>query len=52
MIKCSGGRHNVLHVFEYLSNTGTSFGRVFAEQPTLNDVFLEVTGKELRDEVQ
>ncbi|MBR6538206.1 MAG: ABC transporter ATP-binding protein [Lachnospiraceae bacterium] len=52
IIKCSGGRHNVLHVLEYLSNTGTSFGRVFAEQPTLNDVFLEVTGKELRDEVQ
>jgi len=51
-IKCSGGRHNVLHVLEYLNNTETSFGRVFAEQPTLNDVFLEITGKELRDEVQ
>ncbi|MDD5901702.1 MAG: ABC transporter ATP-binding protein [Lachnospiraceae bacterium] len=51
-IKCSGGRHNVLHVLEYLNTTGTSFGRVFAEQPTLNDVFLEITGKELRDEVK
>jgi len=51
-IKCSGGRHNVLHVLEYLNGTGISFGRVFAEQPTLNDVFLEITGKELRDEVQ
>ena len=39
-IKCSGGRHNVLHVLEYLNGTETSFGRVFAEQPTLNDVFL------------
>lgn len=26
-----------------------SFGRVYSEQPTLNDVFLEITGKELRD---
>ena len=51
-IKCGGGRHNVLHVLEFLNNTETSFGRVFAEQPTLNDVFLEITGKELRDEVQ
>ncbi len=51
-IKCSGGRHNVLHVLEYLNNSGTSFGRVFSEQPTLNDVFLEITGKELRDEAK
>ena len=26
------------------------FGRVFTELPTLNDVFLEITGKELRDQ--
>lgn len=51
-IKCSGGRHNVLHILDYLNTSGTSFGRVFAEQPTLNDVFLEITGKELRDEVK
>ena len=50
-IKCDGGRHNVLHVLEYFRNKETSFGRVFAEQPTLNDVFLEITGKELRDEL-
>ena len=25
------------------------FGRVYSELPTLNDVFLEITGKELRD---
>lgn len=51
-IRCGSGRHNVLNVLEYFSKTDTSFGRVFAEQPTLNDVFLEITGKELRDEVQ
>ena len=26
-----------------------SFGRVYSELPTLNNVFLEITGKELRD---
>ncbi len=51
-VKCSGGRHNVLHVLEYLNNAGVSFDRVFAEQPTLNDVFLEITGRELRDEAR
>ena len=29
--------------------SGGSFGRVYSELPTLNDVFLEITGKELRD---
>jgi ABC-2 type transport system ATP-binding protein len=26
-----------------------TFGRVLSELPTLNDVFLEITGKQLRD---
>jgi len=29
-----------------------SFGRVYAELPTLNDVFLEITGKQLRDSAE
>ncbi len=48
-INCSGGRHNVIHVLEYMQNHQVSFGRIFSEAPTLNDVFLEITGKELRD---
>lgn len=51
-VKCNGGKHNVLHILEYLNNTETAFGRVFAELPTLNDVFLEITGKELRDDAK
>ena len=31
------------------ANQNVSFGRVYSELPTLNDVFLEITGKELRD---
>lgn len=48
-ILCSGGKHNLPHVLEYLTNNGISFDRVYSELPTLNDVFLEITGKELRD---
>jgi len=45
----SGGKHNLPRVLEYLQNEDLSFGRVYSELPTLNDVFLEITGKELRD---
>ena len=48
-IKCSGGRHNISHVVEYLAEHEQNYERIFSELPTLNDVFLEITGKELRD---
>lgn len=48
-VACSGGKHNLIHILEYLQQQDLSFGRVYSELPTLNDVFLEVTGKELRD---
>ena len=39
-ITCENGEHNVADV---------RAGRIWAEPPTLNDVFLEITGRELRD---
>ena len=48
-ILCSGGKHNLIRILDYLQSKGISFGRVYSELPTLNDVFLEITGKELRD---
>ena len=48
-IKCNGGRHNITHVIEYLSENNINYDRIYSELPTLNDVFLEITGKELRD---
>ena len=38
-----------MHVLDYLQQEELSFGRVYSELPTLNDVFLEITGKQLRD---
>lgn len=46
---CTSGKHNLLHVMDYLKEHDISFGGVYSELPTLNDVFLEITGKELRD---
>ncbi len=48
-VLCSGGRHNLLRVLNCLQSMDLSFGRVYSELPSLNDVFLEITGKELRD---
>lgn len=48
-ILCSNGKHNLIHILDYLQTRNLSFGRVYSELPTLNDVFLEMTGKELRD---
>ncbi len=48
-VKCSGGSHNLIKLLEILKNNNIAFGRVYSELPTLNDVFLEITGKQLRD---
>jgi ABC-2 type transport system ATP-binding protein len=48
-VKCAGGHHNVVYILRYLQEQNISFGRVFSELPTLNDVFLEITGTQLRD---
>lgn len=49
VVKCSGGKHNLINLLGYLQEKDIKFGRVYSEQPTLNDVFLEITGKALRD---
>lgn len=49
VISYSGGKHNLVRALDYLQNKNIFFGRVYSELPTLNDVFLEITGKELRD---
>ena len=48
-VYCSGGKHNLIRILDVLQKNDLSFGRVYSELPTLNDVFLEITGKALRD---
>lgn len=48
-VKFSKGKHNLLRLLDLMKEREIGFGGVHAEMPTLNDVFLEITGKELRD---
>lgn len=36
-------------LLDFLSGESLRYNRIYSERPTLNDVFLELTGKELRD---
>ena len=48
-VNLSSGKHNLIRILTYLQENEIAFGRVFSALPTLNDVFLEITGKQLRD---
>lgn len=48
-VLCDGGKHNLVRLLGYLQEKDLSIGHVYSQLPTLNDVFLEITGKELRD---
>lgn len=43
------GKNNLIALIEFLKDKGVSYSKIYSERPTLNDVFLELTGKELRD---
>lgn len=43
------GKNNLVEIMEYLKTNKIKYNKIFSERPTLNDVFLELTGKELRD---
>lgn len=48
-VRCTGAKHNLIRLLHYLQEQNIPFGQVSSELPTLNDVFLEITGKQLRD---
>lgn len=47
--KSSRGKNNLVALLDYLKSKNITVGKIYSEPPTLNDVFLEITGKELRD---
>jgi ABC-2 type transport system ATP-binding protein len=49
IIKSGKGRNNLIQVLHFMEVNKIDCGKVFTQLPTLNDVFLEITGKELRD---
>lgn len=49
VVKSNKGKNNLEAVLDFLRRENVQFGKIYSELPTLNDVFLEITGKELRD---
>lgn len=43
------GRNNVISVLSFFDEHNLTYGKVSSQAPTLNDVFLDITGRELRD---
>lgn len=43
------GKNNIVELMEYLKKESIKYNKIYVDRPTLNDVFLELTGKELRD---
>lgn len=43
------GNDNLGNLINCLQDNKVTYNKIFSERPTLNDVFLELTGKELRD---
>ncbi len=48
-IKTKSGKSNISMLLSYIEKNDISYGKVYSELPTLNDVFLEITGTALRD---
>lgn len=43
------GKNNLIKLIDHLQKESIEYNKIYSERPTLNDVFLELTGKELRD---
>jgi ABC-2 type transport system ATP-binding protein len=48
-IKSSKGENNLETILDFIKKERIQYGKIYSELPTLNDVFLEITGKDLRD---
>lgn len=49
VVSYNGGQNNIADMIDFLRKNDLSYKKIYSERPTLNDVFLELTGKELRD---
>jgi len=49
VVKSGKGQTNVPNVLQLMQEHNINYENIYSSLPTLNDVFLEITGKELRD---
>lgn len=51
IVTYKSGQNNLKELIDFLKENKVDYTRIYSERPTLNDVFLNLTGKELRDNV-
>lgn len=49
LISYKKGKNNITELMDFLKKEKIKYNSIFMMRPTLNDVFLDLTGKELRD---
>lgn len=49
IIKFENGFNNLANLMEFIQENELTYTKLHSQLPSLNDVFLELTGKELRD---
>lgn len=49
IIKFENGINNLANLLEFINKNNLTYTKLHSQLPSLNDVFLELTGKELRD---
>ncbi len=49
IISYDKGKNNIAKLIDYFKDENIMYNNIFVTRPSLNDVFLELTGKELRD---
>ena len=49
VIKFENGINNLSNLLGFIKANNLTYTKLYSQLPTLNDVFLELTGKELRD---
>lgn len=48
-IKFENGTNNLSNLLEFIKENNLIYSKLYSQMPSLNDVFLELTGKELRE---
>ena len=48
-VNTESGKSILANLISFIESNNICYGKIYSELPTLNDVFLEITGKELRD---
>lgn len=48
-LKFEGHQRNIENLLDWCQEEGLDYSSIYSDRPTLNDVFLEITGKDLRD---